>query len=583
MQKSTLITLSIILCFSANSEPKKHLTNQNKTRVKKETLFQDKERENLKFNTHLFNGLKEKELGNYEKALESFKACMRLKPNESVSFYESARINQRLGNIDLAIEEAKKACELNPNNKWYTKLYAEILMQNQKFNLAINEYKKLIKQNPKNQENYFLLAESYIYARKYLKAINVYDQIESQAGINKIVSMQKYSLYMQLNKTNSAIKQIETLTQKFPTDIEALEILSELYLLNNQKNKALEVFREIAKIDPGNGHIHLKLANYYRDQGENEKSYEELKKAFQNKSLIIDTKIPVLASYLPLIQEDKKMEKQAYELCEILIETHSQDYKSYTIYGDVLYSNKEMEEAKAKYLKSIELEKNQAQTWTQIIFIQAEQNKFKEVLKTSEEALEIFPTNPIYYYFNGVANSRFKNHEIATQVLETGIEFIADNDLLRTEFCASLAECFHALDDHQKSDSLFEIVLIKNPENSIALNNYSYYLSLRKEKLEKAQAMSEKSNQLDPKNGTYQDTYAWILYQLQDYKNAEIWIQKALKNGSDSSAVVVEHYGDILFKLGKKKKAIEQWRNAQELGGKNEKLIKKIKDEQLYE
>ena len=93
--------------------------------------------------------------------------------------------------------------------------------------------------------------------------------------------MQKYSLYMQLNKTNDAIKQIEALTQKFPKDIEALEILSELYLLNNQKNKALKVFHEIAKIEPGNGHVHLKLANYYRDQGENEKSYEELKKAFQ--------------------------------------------------------------------------------------------------------------------------------------------------------------------------------------------------------------------------------------------------------------------------------------------------------------
>ena len=115
------------------------------------------------------------------------------------------------------------------------------------------------------------------------------------------------------------------------------------------------------------------------------------------------------------------------------------------------------------------------------------------------------------------------------------------------------------------------------------LNNYSYYLSLRKYKLERAKEMSRRCNDLEPNNGTYQDTYAWILYCLEDYKLALEWIKKALKNGSDKSPVVVEHCGDILFKLGLKEEALEKWRLSKSLGSESLILENKIKNEKLLE
>ena len=66
------------------------------------------------------------------------------------------------------------------------------------------------------------------------------------------------------------------------------------------------------------------------------------------------------------------------------------------------------------------------------------------------------------------------------------------------------------------------------------------YLSLRKFNLEKAQKMSYKCNELEPNNGTYQDTYAWILYQLGDYREAKKWLEKALNNGAGDSPIVVD-------------------------------------------
>jgi len=73
------------------------------------------------------------------------------------------------------------------------------------------------------------------------------------------------------------------------------------------------------------------------------------------------------------------------------------------------------------------------------------------------------------------------------------------------------------------------------------------------------------------------------LYEMGDYADAKIWMQKSLTNGGDKSAVVVEHYGDILYKLGEVKLAVEQWKRAKDLGEGSNELSKKIIEGELYE
>jgi predicted negative regulator of RcsB-dependent stress response len=64
---------------------------------------------------------------------------------------------------------------------------------------------------------------------------------------------------------------------------------------------------------------------------------------------------------------------------------------------------------------------------------------------------------------------------------------------------------------------------------------------------------------------------------------AKEWMQKSLANGSATSAVVVEHYGDILYQLGDKEGAINQWKIANKLGEASKFLPQKIEEGKLYE
>ena len=581
MMKKGIIIILCLLNLQAFAQWKSYYP-EGKSKNNKE-VKQKIDKGNFKFNTHLFNALKSKSLENYEQALEQFQKCITMDNKQALPFYESALINKGLGNLDLASEQAKIATEIEKNNRWYQLNYAEVLFANHDFKSASVEYKKLLLKEPGNKELYFLLADTYIYDNDFLKAIEVYDDLEQIKGIDKMVSMQKHKLYMQLEKKKYAIKELKNLLEKFPNEIEALEILSEVYLLNDEKEKAFDIFKQLAIIVPENGRIHLTLADYYRRQGDNIKSFEELKLAFKSIKLGIDVKVGVLASYFQLLAVNNIMKEQAYTLAKLLIEIHPNEVKPNAIYADILYTDNRFKEAKEQYLIVLEKDKTKSQVWSQVLFIQAEQNDFEGMLKTSEQALTYFSTDPLFYYFNGVANKWFKNYDIAINSLNMGVEFVLDNKLLLLEFYSSLADSYHAIKEHKLSDEYYEKSLVIDSNNVLVLNNYAYYLSLRKINLEKAKKMSYKCNELEKDNGTYQDTYAWILYELADYEQAKIWMQKSLANGSDMSAVVVEHYGDILYKLGNIEGAILEWKKAKNLGEASKFLDKKLEDGKLYE
>ena len=90
--------------------------------------------------------------------------------------------------------------------------------------------------------------------------------------------------------------------------------------------------------------------------------------------------------------------------------------------------------------------------------------------------------------------------------------------------------------------------------------------------------MTKLCNELEPDNSTYLDTYAWVLYRLNKFQEAKKIIEKAIQKGGSKRPVIVEHYGDILYKNGETDKAVEQWNKAIQLGNGSEFLEQKAKE-----
>jgi tetratricopeptide (TPR) repeat protein len=347
--------------------------------------------------------------------------------------------------------------------------------------------------------------------------------------------------------------------------------------------RAMEMYQMILKIEPDNAMVHLMLSDYYGHQKQPEKAFEEMKLAFNNAGLEIEVKIKQLLPYYSNAEYNDTIKSQAFDLLEILEKTHPKEAMAFSIYGDFLYRDKKFKEAKDKYKKAVELDKDKQSIWIQLLFVESQVNDYQAMLTDSKEAMELFPNEPTTFFFNGVANLQLGDNKTAIKSLEKGVDLVVDNKTFEGQFYANLGDAYYRDKQMGKSDSAYEKALEINPKDTYVLNNYSYYLSLRNVDLDKAETMSRQANELEPENGNSQDTYAWILYAQKKYLDAKLWIEKAIVNGGDKNPVILEHYGDILFKLNEKNKALEYWIKAKDAGKGSDFLEKKINEKTLFE
>ena len=160
---------------------------------------------------------------------------------------------------------------------------------------------------------------------------------------------------------------------------------------------------------------------------------------------------------------------------------------------------------------------------------------------------------------------------------------IIDNKPLLGQFWANIGDAYYRTKQMNLSDEAYEEALKINPNDTYVLNNYAYYLSLRNEKLDKAEEMSKKSNEIDRDNASYNDTYGWILYALGKYEDAKLWLEKAIANGASENAVILEHLGDVQYKLKNTDIAMDYWIKAKKAGTGSDNLDRKINEKKLIE
>jgi tetratricopeptide (TPR) repeat protein len=540
------------------------------------------ERDRLTYEYAFHNANKEKIIGNYEQAAALYAQCIKIDNSRPTPFYELAGIYAHIGKNDYALEFAKIAAELEPANNWFNIQYAELLKRNSHFVKAVAVYEKLAKSNPGNIDYYFEWANSLIHIGKLHEAIATYDKIESIMGVTEEISVQKQRIFMRQGQTDKAIAEAKKLLKANPSEARFYGMLAELYLDKKMDEKAIEVYHQALELEPENPFINLSLADYHNQKNEHKKSFIFLEKAFANPDLEIDTKVKILISYYIATERNSEFKDDAFKLADKLIFAHPQEAKSFAIYGDFLVREKKYEEARIQFRKALELDGDKFMIWNQLLLIESEMSDFNSMADESIKAIETFPTQPVFYLFNGIANTQKREYEKAIEMLEMGLALVVDNPSLKGQFYSSLGDVYFKVKNHPKSDKNYEKALEVDPENVYVLNNYAYYLSLRKEKLEKAEAMSKKSNDLSPGNSSFLDTYGWILFMMEKYDESKKYLLKAHENGGESG-VVLEHLGDVHFKLNDASGALKYWEKAKTTGGGTELLEKKIKEKKFIE
>lgn len=527
---------------------------------------------------------KAKLLGDTDKATKLYESCLAKNPAHAASMYELAQIAFTRGDYSTAASYAQKAAETEPENKWYKLLLIEIYNKAGMNRELLEVCKTLVEQDPASVDYLYELSNAYLMNNDGDNAIKIYNRIEELIGVTEEISLQKQRIFLIEKKTSKAAAEIEKLIKEFPDEeTRYISMLAEMYNNAGEPDEAARYYKLILEKDPENPYIHITLSDYYRQKGDKARSFEEMKLGFANSALDIDTKIRVLIAFFTAENYYEENKADIFELAQILVRTHPGEPKAHSMYADFLLDDKKYAEARDEYRKVIAVDSSKYAVWEGLLNAEIQLSDFNAVEDESSRAMELFPLLPVPYLFNGIALLEQKKYDKAISRLSDGAKLVSGNNLLLVQFYTYLGDAGNRIKNYSLSDESYEKALKIDPENSFVLNNYAYYLSLRNEKLDKAETMSAKAVKLDPTNAANMDTYGWVLYKLGKYAEALSWVEKALAATPVADADLLEHLGDIYYKLGKTTEAQQQWEKALNAGGGSELLEKKVKDKKLYE
>lgn len=532
-------------------------------------------------------GVQQRSAGQRAVAEKTFREVIRLQPDSDGAYFQLAQLYVENEDFGSAEQAALHAAQLQPDNDIYWSTVMDIYRKTGNVKAIPIVLDELIRLKPEEDSFYREKAYALFLNKQYEAALAVCDTIGARFGVANDLYLTKHQIYLAQGDTSAAISELEALVSTNPDESKAYILLAELYTGMNETEKAIALLDEAADVFPGEPLILLGKSDVSLAMGKQRQAYHFLRQAFENDSLGIDAKAGILYNAVAN-KKHQLAEMHIAALADLFAEAYPREARTHAVRGDIYMQLRKPDEARDAYLNALGINQYIEGIWQQLLQVELQLGRYDDVETHGKEALALFPNQPLILFFTGHGYMGNKRYEEARRYLESALNRAHEEHTpLLTQLYSSLGDIYNAMEMYAESDVAYEEAIAMDSTNAYALNNYAYYLALRKQKLAFAAEMSRRSNELTPDYPSYQDTYAWVLFQQGKYEKALEWIEKAVEGSSPASETLLEHYGDILAKLGHINKALVQWKKAmglsQSVGKDIDKLSRKIDAKQYID
>ena len=542
-----------------------------------------------RYDAFFLEAICQREKGNNDAAFDLFSRCIEIDSTRSEAYYYLAQYYVGLKQKDLALRYTKKAVDLEPENATYLETLADAYISNRQYDESIEVLERLYSNHRDRDDILGLLVRLYEHQSDYEGAIRTLERLEIMEGKSERLSYAKSGFYSQKGDKKAAIAEMKRLADQYPNDNNYRCIYANSLYVNGQKKKALALYDKILKTDPDNRNAQMSMLAHYNEQKDEAAAARMMERILVNKNATTEDRVALLRQAIG--ESEQRMGGDSTRVLQLFRQQlilPQADVDIALLCATYMNLKKMPEDSIRPVLeRALEIAPDNAAARLQLVSYAWKAEDRERVIALCADARQYNPDEMAFYYYQGIAYYQKDQLDDALNAFQNGIGVITSQSdpAIVSDFYAVMGDIMHQKGMDREAFAAYDSCLQWKDDNIGCLNNYAYYLSVKGEQLDKAEQMSYRTIKAEPKNPTYLDTYAWILFMQERYSEAKIYIDQTLQCDTDTSAILLEHAGDIYYHTGDITKAVELWQQAldrssdkSEVSGLNRQvLIRKIK------
>jgi len=524
--------------------------------------LKEREFDSTGFERILIEAIKFKLLGNTGEALRYFEQCVRINPESDGAWFQMAQIVMATGNINAGKQYALKAQELQPANFWYLMMLASTYYQEHNLDSTIIFYEKAVKAFPEKEELMLTLGNLYSESKRFDKANEIFNIIDRKYGINEQSTVSAVKNLIWAGRYEEALVKANLLLKINPDEIVYNGLLAEIYQGMKEPEKAMEVYKKLMERNPDNPQIQLSLCDFFINENNFEEIIFLLNTLILNEKISREEKIDLFARLIELPQFINNYGTQLQISIMVLEAAYKGDGIIAILRPELLVAQKRYDEAIQRLEELIKEQPENYYAWEKLLLTYFEKKDFTNLQYRSAECATKFNMSFLAKILYATSAAENKQFEIALEELRKAEILAGNNKDMVQQVLSQRADVFYRMNNFEMAFMTFEEALKINNQDLTTLNNYAYYLAEQNMKLKEAEEMAKKVILKEPKNTTFLDTYAWVLFKRGKTNEALKIMNSIIKSNERQSAEWQEHIGYIYKKKNDCKNALINWQNA---------------------
>ncbi len=514
----------------------------------------------------------------WSQAMMLYRHALDVNPNSPEALYQLGRMSFYIHEDSIGEKYMHRAIGIDSINTSYMESLAAIYLRTNRAEQALPLLEKMSTLEPRRTDVLSHLATYYGETGRLEDAVKTLDRWETLEGKIPQLSYEKYTLYNQMGDSVRAFDELEALCNEFPSDMTHRVRMGYQYQLHGNMKVASRIYDEVRNSEPHNPQLQIAMMAYYDALGQKERADAMRDSMMFDVQADKSLRYALLQNYIQSLANDAKSDSLVADRFDRLFELDSTDVEIMDIYASWLTYFDKPDSVICPVMQRmlrVAPDNEMATQWLLQYF--ARKQEFASLEEICRRGTNYHPENLAYHYFLGMTFSELGKEQDALDAWQKGLKLRnpqTSPTLISNVFTAS-GDMYFKMNRMRESFCAYDSALVYNKDNILALNNYAYFLSLRKENLDKAEQMSFRTIKAEPDNVTYLDTYAWILFMRGEYAEASHYMDRvvspdstenALLADSSISSTVLEHAADIAWFNGDTGRACYLWELAVKRG-----------------